>query len=68
MDVFDQATEFEMRERARCLASVVAAPAIDYESRICPGCSYATETNFGKACDGWADCLQDEVKRERAGR
>lgn len=68
MDIFDQATEVEMRDRVRCLAAVTAAPVIDYESRICPGCSYATETNFGKACDGWSDCLQDQVKRERAGR
>lgn len=68
MDVDDYATIYEMRDRARCLAAVTAAPVIDYEARICPGCSYATETNFGKACDGWADCLQDEVKRERAGK
>ena len=68
MDDFDRASEAEMKDRARCLAAVTAAPVIDYESRICPGCSYATKTNYGKACDGWADCLQDQVKRERAGR
>jgi len=25
-----------------------------------------TKTNYGKGCDGWADCLADMQKRERA--
>lgn len=52
----------------RALLAARNCPARDYESEICPGCSYATDSNFGKSCDTWADCLQDAQKRERAGR
>jgi hypothetical protein len=68
MDLFDRATEAEQRDRERSIRLAVGQPRRDYESMICPGCSYATETNYGKTCDGWADCLQDQVKRERAGQ
>ena len=69
-DIYDMATDAEEKDRARALAIALLAieTPVDYEAMICPGCSYMTETNYGKACDGWADCLADQQKRERAGR
>ncbi len=68
MDQFDRATELEELDRARALRLALSVPARDYAAEICPGCSYATRTNYGKACEAWAECLQDLQKRERAGR
>lgn len=70
MDIYDRApeTEEKYRQRAIAIALQVAERPRDYESEICPGCSFATETNFGRSCDGWADCLADLQKRERAGK
>ena len=68
MDQFDRATEIEEKDRERAIRVARAAPARDYENEVCVGCSYATDSNFGKRCDAWAECLQDLQKRERAGR
>lgn len=68
MDIYDRATEAEERDRARCLRVALSAPVRDYESEICPGCSYATKSNYGKSCEAWAECLHDQQKRERARR
>ena len=67
-DIYDIATEAEEKDRARALAIAlrVAEAPRDYEAAMCPGCNYMTETNYGKGCDGWADCLADMQKRERA--
>ena len=68
MDDIDRAQHQEEMARDRALLAARNCPARDYESEICPGCSYATDSNFGKSCDTWADCLQDAQKRERARR
>ena len=67
-DIYDLATEAEEKDRARALAIAlrVAEAPRDYEASIFPGCNYMTKTNYGKGCDGWADCLADMQKRERA--
>ena len=68
MDDIEHAQEREQKDRALCLAAARNQPTRDYESEICPGCSYATKSNYGKRCEGWSDCLADLQKRERAGR
>lgn len=68
MDIYDRATEQEEKERERAIRIARAAPARDYEAEICNGCSYATQTNYGKRCDAWVECLADFTKRERAAR
>ena len=68
MDDIERAQEREQKDRAICLAAALNQPARDYASEICPGCSYATKSNFGKRCEGWVDCLADLQKRERAWR
>lgn len=68
MDQFDRATEIEERDRERAIRIARATPARDYENEVCVGCSYATDSNFGKGCDAWVECLEDLQKRERAGR
>jgi len=66
MDVFDQATAIEERQRDAAIAAVRAAPFRDFEMEICTGCSYATKSNFGKQCEAYVECLEDLQRRERA--
>ena len=68
MDAIDRAQHQEEMARDRSLAAARNQPARDYASEICPGCSYATKSNFGKQCESWTECLADLTKRERAGR
>ena len=70
MDIYDLATEAEEKDRARALAIALRAAEAprDYASAICPGCTYMTKKNYGKACDGGSDCLADLQKREQAGK
>lgn len=68
MDIFDKATETEERDRERAIRLARAQPVRDYEAEICNGCSYATESNWGKRCEAWSECLIDLQRRERAGR
>ena len=58
------------RERSLVFARQQATKALarDIPGELCTGCSYATRTNFGKACEAWSECLTDLQKRERAGR
>ena len=63
-DIFDQATEREELERERAVQAARNAPQRDYEAELCNGCQYATKTSWGKRCDGWRDCLQDQQRRE----
>lgn len=53
-------------DRANALAAARSQPARDLEAELCTGCDYATRSSRGKRCDGWADCLQDLQRRERA--
>lgn len=67
MDDIDRAQEREQKDRAIALAVARnQPPARDLEAEICNGCSYASKTSWGKACDGWVECLQDLQRRERA--
>ena len=68
MDDIERGQEREQQDRAMCLAIALSHPQRDYEAEICPGCSYATKSNYGKRCEGWVDCLADLQKRESAGR
>lgn len=68
MDDIERGQEREQKDRELALSIARAQPRRDYESEICPGCSYATRSNYGKGCEAWADYLQDLQKRERAGR
>ena len=65
MDDIEHAQEREQKDRALCLAIARNQPARDYPGEICPGCDYATETNFGPACEAWSECLVDLQRRER---
>lgn len=68
MDMFDQATAIEERQRDAAIAIVRSRPARDFESEICTGCSYATKTNWGKRCEAYVECLHDLQRREKAAR
>lgn len=68
MDDIDRAQEREQQDRALCLTIACSQPQRDYAGEICPGCNYATRSNFGTSCEAWRECLQDLQKRERAGR
>lgn len=68
MDVSDIATAQEERQREAAIAAARNRPARDLEAEICIGCSYATRASWGKKCDGWADCLKDLQRREKAAR
>ena len=67
----DSARATHQEELARNIAlrnALHASTGRDYPAEICPGCQYATKSNFGKTCEAWAECLADQQKRERAGR
>jgi hypothetical protein len=65
MDIFDQATEREERDREIAIALAKAsAPALPYLG-VCHNCGAPTAPSI-RFCD--ADCLQDYEKRERAKR
>lgn len=66
-DETDLASEREAMERDRAIAAVRATPHTDLADHICPGCNYATRASWGRTCDGWADCLADHHRRQRAG-
>lgn len=68
MDNSDRATDQEERQREAAIARARNKAARDLENEICTGCSYATKAAWGKTCDGWAECLQDLQRRERAGK
>jgi len=65
MDFSDAATMHEEMMREIALKACLHKPQRDYAAELCPGCQFATKTNYGRACDGWKDCLQDLQKRER---
>ena len=68
MDDSDRATHQEEMQRDIALRLARATPARDYPAEICPGCQFASKSNYGKTCEAWAECLEDHQKRERAGR
>ena len=68
MDDIERAQEREQRDRAICLHIARNAPQRDFEAEVCPGCQYATKTNYGRSCEAWRECLQDLQKRGRAAR
>lgn len=68
MDVFDQASEQEARQRDAAIAAARNKPARDLEAEICTGCSYVSKSCYGKTCEAYAECLHDLTRRERAGR
>jgi len=66
MDDIERAQEREQQDRAICLHNARSATQRDFEAEVCPGCQYATKTNYGRACEGWRECLEDLQKRERS--
>ena len=68
MDISDQATHHEELMREIALRAACSHAKRDYPTEICTGCQYPSKSNWGAACEAWADCLQDLQKRERAGR
>ena len=68
MDDIERAQEREQQDRALCLQNAINAPQRDFEAEVCPGCQYATKTNYGRACEAWRECLEYLQKRERAVR
>lgn len=68
MDDSDRATHQEELQREIALRNSRALVSRDYEAEICPGCQFATKSNYGKTCEAWRECLEDQQKRERAGR
>ncbi len=51
MDDIERAQEREQRDRAICLHIARNAPQRDFEADVCPGCQYATKTNYGRSCE-----------------
>lgn len=66
MDEIDRAQAQEEMAREHALAAARNFPVRDLEADVCSGCSYVTETNCGKRCDGWRECLVDLQVRERS--
>ena len=68
MDDIERGQEREQQDRALCLEIARNKPQRDYAGEICTECDYATRSNFGRSCESWRECLQDQQKRERAGQ
>lgn len=68
MDDSDRATHQEELMRDISIRIASAAAPRDYPAEICPGCQFASKSNYGKTCEAWSECLEDLQKRERAGR
>ncbi len=64
-DLFDQATFAEERDRELAIRAARNAPQRDIEAEVCNGCSYASKTAWGRSCDGWRECLEDQARRDR---
>lgn len=65
MDDIDRAQHQEELARAIQIAAARNQPVRDLEAEICNGCSYATKASWGKRCDGWRECLEDQQRIER---
>ena len=68
MDISDRATDQEERQREVAIMNARNQPVRNLEAEICEGCNYATRASWGKTCDGWAECLQDQQRRARVGK
>jgi len=65
MDDIDRAQHQEEMAREICLRAARNAASRDYEAEVCNGCQFANQTNYGKSCEAWRECLEDLQKRER---